>query len=210
MSKKISAGERLLRQRVKQQVDDSELLTRKAWKNPAGPLFGKLRIFYCIAAVYSFLVFILNEFVLLQMYNSAYLKMTSEQSIFFGRNQWFVHSAFVLAIAAFVFVVCKKYRVAFVLQLFTGLLMSVQIFQVFNGIYANQTLLGTMYLFGLLPLLIVVFMLLIQIGYRYRLKTAVENEMQILYNQYGNEDGLMSAEEWDSLLENHETALLNQ
>ena len=28
--------------------------------------------------------------------------------------------------------------------------------------------------------------------------------------KYGNEDGLMSAEEWDSLLENHETALLNQ
>jgi hypothetical protein len=108
MSEKFSAGERLLRQRVQRQIDDTELFTKKAWKNPAGPLFRKLRIFYCLTAVYTFLVFLLNEFVLLQMYNSSYLKMTTEQSVFFGSNQWFVHGAFALAIVAFIFMVCKS------------------------------------------------------------------------------------------------------
>ncbi len=206
MKKTLSAGEVLLYNRVQQQLDEKELVSKDSWKHPKGSFFRKLKGIYYITAVYSFLVFLLNELVFFMLYGTGF-SMTQEQIDFFSKNHWVVHGSFLLALVAFVFMCMKKIKIACGCQLIVGFLMIFQTVQIFTGLYANQGLLGGLYIGALVPFLCAVGMIAISKAYVRRVKLAVEKEIQTLYNQYDNEDGLMSAKEWDSILEQHELQL---
>ncbi len=208
MSKSLSVGESLLRARIMRQIDQKELFSKHAWKHPQGSFFRKLKATYFITAVYSFLVFILNELVFFMLYGSGF-DMTNEQVAFFSKNHWVVHGAFLLAVITFIIMCLKKTKLACGLQLVVGALIIFQIFQVFHGLYANQGLLGGLYLFALIPFLCAIGMLAIYRGYSHRVNKRVEKEIQMLYQQYDREDHLMNSKEWDSILEKHENELLN-
>ncbi len=208
MKKTSTVGETLLRSRVTCQIDDKELSSKKSWMHPQGSFFRKLKLFYYISSIYSFLVFLLNELVFFMLYGSGF-DMTNEQVEFFSKNHWVVHSMFLLAVVSFVVMCINKINFACRVQCVVGALMIFQIFQIFNGLYANQGLLGGLYIFALLPFVCAVGMIAIRMGYTQRVNKAVEEEIQTLYHQYDKEDHLMSAKEWDSILEQHEKDLLN-
>ena len=209
MSKSLSIGESLLRARVIRQIDQNELFSKYAWKHPQGSFFGKLKVTYYITAIYSFLVFLLNELVFFMLYGSGF-EMTEEQVAFFSKNHWIVHGTFLLAVVTFAVMCLKKIDVACWMQLVVGLLMIFQIFQIFNGQYANQGLLGGLYIGALAPFLCGIGMILIRSFYNHRVNKMVEKEIQTLYQRYDREDHLMSTKEWDAILEKHENELLNQ
>ncbi len=209
MKTSYGKGECLLRSRVTREMDENELASKFSWKHPQGPLFQKLKIVYFITAVYSFLVFLLNELVLFMLYGSGF-EMTGEQISFFSKNHWIVHGMFLFAIIAFGFMCLKKVNLACRLQTVVGALMIFQIIQVFNGLYANQSLMGSLYIIALLPFVCAIGMLCIKMAYNRRISVAVEKEIQLLYHKYDKEDSLMSSKEWEAILEQHESELLNK
>ena len=208
MGKSLSVGEALLRARVIRQIDQKELLSKHAWKHPLGSFFNKLKTTYYITAVYSFLVFLLNELVFFMLYGSGFA-MTDEQIAFFSKNHWIVHSMFLLAIVTFALMRLKKIKLACGMQLVVGILMIFQVFQIFNGQYANQGLLGGLYIGALIPFVCAVGMMLIHFCYNHRVNTCVDKEILALYQRYDSEDHLMNSKEWDAILEKHENELLN-
>lgn len=209
MKGSLAKGELLLRARVAREIDEFELKSKYAWKHPKGSLYQKFKTCYYITAVYSFLVFLLNELVFFMLYGTGF-DMTDEQVTFFSNNHWVVHSMFLLAVIAFVLMCIKKEKWACRLQTLVGALMIFQVFQVFNGLYANQALLGGLYLFALLPVICAVGMLIINMAYNRRINNAVEQEIQKLYRKYDKEDGLMSSAEWEAILEQYENDLLSK
>ncbi len=202
MRNSVSSPEAQFREYIKQQLDQKELDTKKAWKNPAGPFFKKLKAFYYITAVFSFLVFSLNELIFLLMFGVNDF-VTDEQRVFFAKNHWVVHSLFVLSVVAFIIMLCKKTNLACRIQPVAGALVIFQTFQVFTGLYTNQTMLGVLYLVALLPTLFVMGMLALHIAYEHRLKVAIEKEIQALYHQSDDEFDLIGADQWEGLLEKY-------
>ncbi len=206
MQQKRTNGEQTLYNRVQQQLDKKEMMSSKSWQNPGGKLYRFAKGLYYIAAVYSFLVFILNELVLFMLYDG---KMTKEQISFFGTNRWIVHAIFIIAVGSFVCMVMKKVNLALRSQMVVGALIIFQITQVFTGLYMNKTVLASFYFGTLIPFICCVIMMWITMGYQKRLRIAVEKETKELYAKYCDEDNLLSDSQWQKVLEEHEIDLKN-
>ncbi len=205
----VSNGETLMRERLAAQLLEQDKLSRKMWKRPEGLLYRYAKVVYYMVAVYSFMICLLNEIIFLVMHRSGYA-ITQQEQAFYRSNSYIVHSLFFLLVVAFLLMCLKQVKAACGVQLAAGVLLGIQISQVFVGEYSNQTLLGVLYCVVALAVFAAAILLFVLIFHHNRMERLVAKEYQKLYARYGNaEDGMMNQEHLERIVLTYETALKN-
>lgn len=203
----LTRGEQLMRSRLAADLAQQDEKAHKKWRRTDGGLFRFCKAVYYIVAVYSFMVFLLNEIIFVMMYQSDF-SMTAAQQTFYRSNQWIVHCLFAVCVVAFVCMLLKKRKAACITQLCAGALLAVQIVQIFGGEYANQTLLGVLYSIVGLAMAAALAILWLSVWEEKRLERAVAKEYNKLYERYGDSEyDLMDTETWNKIVLAYETAL---